>query len=66
MLPQVDIVHDHFHLMIYLNQAVDQTRRHEMKHLNDERRAELKNTRYVFLSNPITMSDAYKLKLFDL
>lgn len=66
LLPQADIVHDHFHLMKYLNQAVDQTRRREMKQLSDEHKGELKNTRYIFLSNPITMSDAYKLKLFDL
>ena len=65
-LPQADIVHDHFHLIKYLNQAVDQTRRQEMKDLDEERKASLKKTRYVFLSNPINMSDAYKLKLFDL
>jgi transposase len=66
LLPQADIVHDHFHLLKYLNHSIDETRRQEMKKLEKEQRTQLKNSRYVFLSNPLHMSDKYKLKIIDL
>jgi len=66
LLPDADIVHDHFHLLKYLNQSIDQTRRQEMKTLDNDRKAHLKNTRYIFLSNPLRMKDSYKLKIIDL
>jgi len=65
-LPQADIVHDHFHLIRYLNKAVDQTRRAEMKKLSKEEKQPLKNSRFVFLSNPIKMNASYKLRLIDM
>jgi transposase len=65
-LPQANIVHDHFHLIKYLNKAVDETRRKEMKKLSGEQKQPLKNNRFVFLSNPINMSDNYKLRLINM
>jgi transposase len=65
-LPQADTVHDHFHLMKYLNKSVDETRRQEMKKLNDEQKQPLKHNRFVFLSNPLNMSDNYKMRLINM
>ena len=61
-LPKADIVHDRFHLVRYLNQAVDETRRQEIKSSDDEQKALLKNTRYLFLSNRENWSTTYKTR----
>ena len=45
-LPNSEIVHDRFHLIQYLNKAVDQVRRREVKTIE-----ELKNSRYSLLKN---------------
>lgn len=47
LLPNADIIHDRFHLVKYLNDAVDKVRRREVRHHD-----ELKNTKYLFLKNP--------------
>ena len=47
LLPNNEIVHDRFHLVKYLNDAVDKVRRREVK-----QNEELKNTKYIFLKNP--------------
>lgn len=46
-LPNASIVHDRFHLVKYINEAIDKIRRREVKH-----NQELKNSRYALLKNP--------------
>ena len=45
-LPNADIVHDNFHIIKYLNKAVDDVRENEVKE-NEV----LKKTKYIFLKN---------------
>ena len=56
-LPQTEIVHDKFHLIQYLNQAIDQVRRREVKS-----HPELKKSRYVLLKNQANLTVQQKLK----
>lgn len=46
-LPEADVVHDRFHIAMLLGDAVDRTRRIEVKS-----KPELKNSRYIWLKNP--------------
>jgi len=50
-LPNSIIVHDKFHIMKYLNEAVDKTRKKEVRKLNKKGDKRLKNTKYMFLKN---------------
>ncbi len=50
-LPNTQIVHDRFHLIKYLNQAVDRVRRRETKKYET-----LKNSRYSFLKNTYNLT----------
>lgn len=52
ILPKADIVHDRFHLIKYLNDAIDKVRRREVKHHD-----ELKNSRFVLLKNKENLTD---------
>jgi len=56
-LPNAQIVHDRFHLVKYLNQAIDKVRRREVK-----TQQELKNTRYVLLKNQRNLTEKQRLK----
>lgn len=56
-LPNAHIVHDRFHLVKYLNQAIDKVRRREVK-----TQQELKNTRYVLLKNQQNLTEKQRLK----
>jgi transposase len=60
-LPQAQIVHDKFHLIKYLNEAMDKVRRRESK---DEE--ELKNSRYALLKNKENLTDKQKIKLDEI
>lgn len=51
-LPAARIVHDKFHIMAWLNKAVDQVRRKEVK-----QEPALKKTRYIWLKNPENHTD---------
>lgn len=62
VFPTVDIVHDKFHLMKYLNEAVDKTRRKEAAKLHQVNDSSLKRTRYLFLKNPKNMTANQSLK----
>jgi len=53
---EVPIVHDKFHVSKYLNNAVDQVRRSEHKHLLKDGDESLTKTKYLFLKTP----DAWK------
>jgi transposase len=57
-LPNAEITFDKFHVVKIINDAVDQVRRTEQKS-----RAELKNSRYLWLKNPQNLSDHQRLKL---
>jgi transposase len=50
-------VHDRFHLVKYLNEAIDKVRRREVK-TNEE----LRNSRYALLKNPENLTDKQQMK----
>jgi transposase len=56
-LPKADIVYDRFHVSQLLNQAVDQVRRRENKHLLAEGDESLKGTRMEWLHDPRNLSE---------
>jgi len=56
-LPQARVIHDRFHLVKYLNTAIDQVRRREVK-----THAELKQTRYTLLKNPENLTEKQRIK----
>lgn len=60
LLPDSKVVHDKFHLIKYLNDAIDKVRRKEVKTQGKL----LKNARYVLLKNENNLSEKQKLK-FD-
>ena len=57
VMPQADIVHDRFHLVKYLNDALDKVRRREVK-AHDL----LRNSRYVLLKNPQNLTEKQRIK----
>ena len=59
VLPKAKIVHDRFHLVKYLNDALDKVRRREVKHNED-----LKNSRYALLKNEENLTEKQRIK-FD-
>jgi transposase len=56
-LPQAEIVHDKFHLIKYLNEAIDKVRRREVK-----QHALLKDSRYALLKNEENLTAKQRLK----
>lgn len=56
ILPNSDIVHDKYHVAGYLGKAVDQVRRKENKYLIQNGNNNLKNTKYLWLTNPCNWS----------
>lgn len=56
-VPQADLVHDKFHIAKHLNEAVDAVRRQEHKELLAKGDDTLKNTRQLWLFNPMNFSD---------
>jgi len=59
--PKSSLTFDKFHVMKMMNEAIDEVRREEQHH-----NTELKNTRYVWLKNPSSLSLAEKEKLGSL
>lgn len=55
-MPQAEIVHDRFHLIKYLNQAIDQVRKREVKD-NES----LKHSRYALLKNEENRTENQKI-----
>lgn len=51
-LPRAEIVHDKFHLIKYLNEAIDKVRRREVK-----KHTQLKHSRYAMLKNEENLTD---------
>ncbi len=56
-MPNAEIVHDRFHLVKYLNEAIDKVRRREVKTQED-----LKNSRYALLKNKVNLTEKQRLK----
>jgi len=56
-LPSAAIVHDKFHIIKYLNDAVDKTRRAEAHKLQKSDDPTLVKTKYLFLKNQENMTD---------
>lgn len=57
ILPNAKIVHDRFHLVKYLNDALDRVRRREVKE-----HEELKNSRYALLKNEENLTEKQRIK----
>jgi len=57
VLPEADIVHDKFHIIKYLNEAVDKTRIEENKKLVENNDETLKKSKYLFLKNEENMTE---------
>lgn len=51
VLPDLDIVYDHFHVIKLMNHKMDTLRRHTMNRLEREQKKELKSKRFLFLRN---------------
>ena len=56
-VPNAKIVHDRFHIVKYLNEAVDKVRRAENKALQAEDDERLKGSRYLWLTSEENQSD---------
>ncbi len=61
ILPQADIVHDRFHTAKYLNTAVDEVRKDEVKEQEI-----LKNTKFIFLKDYSKLSELQMLKFEEI
>jgi transposase len=57
VLPDAEIVYDHFHVIKLMNDRMDGLRRTTMNQLADEQKKELKGKRYLFLRNQENLSD---------
>jgi transposase len=57
-VPEADIVHDRFHIVKHLGEAVDQVRRAEHKTLRQEGDERLTGSRYLWLTNEENLSEA--------
>lgn len=64
--PNVVLVFDKFHLIAHLNKAVDETRRQEVRELEKEDAKVLKGTRYIWLKNPVNLTEKQQVKLSQL
>jgi transposase len=62
-LPNAALVYDRFHLSEHLNTAVDQTRRQECKRLSRAGDERLKQTRYLWLRAPASLSETQQAQL---
>ena len=60
-LPEAEIVHDKFHLIKYLNEAIDKVRRREVKE-----HAELKESRYALLKNEENLTEKQRIKFEEI
>ena len=56
VLPRAEVVHDRFHLIKYLNEAIDKVRRREVK-----QQEALKNSRFVLLKNRDNLTDKQQI-----
>lgn len=66
-VPDAEIVFDKYHVIAHVNEAVDETRRQEMRMGGWDARKELKKTRWVWLKNPenLTVKECKRLSRVD-
>ena len=60
IIPNSDIVHDKYHVAAYLSRAVDMVRRKENNALIKDGSNVLKNTKYIWLTNPENLTKEAK------
>ena len=59
-LPDAKIVHDRFHVVAYLNKAVDQTRIKESREIGSHEWTDAKKSKWLFLKNPENLKTSEK------
>ena len=64
--PKAVLVFDKFHLISHLNQAVDEVRREEARELKQSDPEILKGTRYIWLKNPVNLTEKQRVRLSHL
>jgi transposase len=65
-LPNAEIVYDRFHLMMNINQAVDEVRRSQWRRAGKQERSYLKGVRFLILSNQENLDYDGRSKLDEL
>jgi transposase len=60
-LPEAKVVHDKFHLIKYLNEAIDKVRKREVK-----THEELKNSRYAMIKNEENLTEKQRIKFAEI
>jgi transposase len=60
VVPNADVVHDRYHVVTYLNKAVDDTRKAEHARLSKEGASPLAKSKYLWLKNPENLDDDQK------
>ena len=65
-LPEAAIVYDRFHLMLNLNQAVDEVRRQQWRQASQGDRKLIKGSRFLMLSHAENLDDTGEQKLREL
>ncbi len=66
VIPQVEIVHDRFHVSKHLNEAVDKVRRKANKELQKKGDSRLKGSRYLWLHNEENIREEFKERFNEL
>ena len=63
VLPEVDIVFDHFHVNAVMNKALDNIRKDQQQKINEEEEKVLKGNRFLFLKNYEDLKPESKTRL---
>ena len=66
VFPEVDIVHDPYHVVSLVNKAIDQTRRDIARELNDQDKQVIKGSRFLLLRGLESLNEHSLSKLMDL
>ncbi len=66
VFPEVDIVHDPYHVVSMVNTAIDQTRRDIARELNDQDKQVIKGSRFLLLRGLESLNEYSLSKLMDL
>ena len=66
VFPEVDIVHDPYHVVSMVNKAIDQTRRDIARELNDQDKQVIKGSRFLLLRGLESLNEYSLSKLMDL
>ena len=66
VFPEVDIVHDPYHVVALVNKAIDETRRDIARELNDQDKQVIKGSRFLLLRGLESLNEYSLSKLMDL